>query len=256
MASAFIPPGGVRVFPNRRVPCLLYTSISTVFFPNISRLIQEKAYKHVSNVIQQVMTSTLCICIPLFTIMMVLSDRIIKVLFFRGAFDINAVNMTVVVLKIYLCAIIPMNLRILLEKVYYSMQDTKKPLIFSIISIIINIILSVVLIKPLGFMGLAIGTSISVWVSIFFYLSGFKTSKLRKIVVISKEIGKYCLSAFFMGIVCFFVNRNIFSTNQNTTMKELIGIVIIIVLGGFVYSTCLVILKTNIIQKFVGHIRG
>ena len=54
-----------------------------------------------------------------------------------------------------------MSLRLLLTRVYYSLQDTKTTMINGAIAVGFNVIFNLILVKSMGHAGLALGTSIS-----------------------------------------------------------------------------------------------
>ena len=59
----------------------------------------------------------------------VLSKPIVKLLFERGAFDISATLMTESALSMYSIGLVAYGLRDIINKVFYSLQDTKTPMI-------------------------------------------------------------------------------------------------------------------------------
>ena len=50
-----------------------------------------------------------------------------------------------------------MALRLLLTRVYYSLQDTKTPMVNGAISVVFNIVLNLILVKYMAHAGLASG---------------------------------------------------------------------------------------------------
>ena len=54
-----------------------------------------------------------------------------------------------------------------MTRAFYSMQNSAYPVVASIVSIIINIVLNFVFIKPFGYKGLALSTSIAAGVNFF-----------------------------------------------------------------------------------------
>ena len=54
------------------------------------------------------------------------------------------------------------------------MEDSKTPMINSIISIVFNISLNLILVKPLGYKGLAIATAVSAYIGLFLFNRSMK----------------------------------------------------------------------------------
>ena len=74
--------------------------------------------------------------------------------------------MTSSALFCYSIGIIGFGLRDILSRVFYSIQDTKTPMINGAIAMALNIVLNLILIKYIGHAGLALATSISALVCI------------------------------------------------------------------------------------------
>lgn len=89
------------------------------------------------------------------------SKEIVQILFGRGAFDENTVLFVSRALKIYALGIVGASFRDVLNKVFYSMKDTKTPMINGTIAVAVNIGLNVVLVRRFEYLGLAFATSIS-----------------------------------------------------------------------------------------------
>ena len=89
---------------------------------------------------------------------MVLSEPIVRILFQRGAFDTRATQMTAVALIFYSIGLIGVGLRDILTKIFYSVQDTKTPMINATIAVVMNICMNLLFIKYLKHAGLALAT--------------------------------------------------------------------------------------------------
>lgn len=55
-------------------------------------------------------------------------------------------------------------------QVFYSRKDTKTPVKADVIAVIVNVVLSIILMKPLKHGGLALGTSIAAMVNLSFLI--------------------------------------------------------------------------------------
>ena len=87
--------------------------------------------------------------------------EIVQILFGRGAFNENTVLFVSRALKIYALGIVGASFRDVLNKVFYSMKDTKTPMINGTIAVAVNIGLNILLVKKFKYLGLAFATSVS-----------------------------------------------------------------------------------------------
>lgn len=146
---------------NIAMVSILLTTLLAVLFPKISLLVTEKKYDLVQkNVVKSAIWITL-ISFPFISIIMIFSREIVGIIFGRGSFNHNDINMTASCLSLYTLGFLGMALRELVIRVFYAFKDTKTPVMNSGIGIIINIILSILLSKYMGLNGVVLATSIS-----------------------------------------------------------------------------------------------
>ena len=86
---------------------------------------------------------------------MIFSKEIIGLLFGRGAFTLEAIDMTANSLFYYSIGMLAFGLRDILSRAFYALQDTKTPMINGTIAVVLNIILNLILSRFLGIGGLA-----------------------------------------------------------------------------------------------------
>lgn len=94
--------------------------------------------------------------LPLAALIFVFSKEIVQILFGRGAFNENTVLFVSRALKIYALGIVGASFRDVLNKVFYSMKDTKTPMINGTIAVAVNIELNILLVKKFEYLGLAL----------------------------------------------------------------------------------------------------
>ena len=93
--------------------------------------------------------------------------------------------------------------RELFTRLQYSYQDSKRPMINSIVSIVINIVLSISLSKSYGIFGITIASSISVLCcAVFNIITSRKYNGFFSITYFRSKIIIWLLG----GIGCFYVN--------------------------------------------------
>lgn len=88
------------------------------------------------------------------------SDLIVKILLERGAFDANATLRTARALEFYSVGIFFQGMIVYLSRVYFSLGNTKTPMIIGVFAAAVHILFSWIAVNMIGYMGIAIGTSI------------------------------------------------------------------------------------------------
>lgn len=146
---------------NEMIQGFFILPLILVMYPKISKIILNNDVEKFKKTFSSVLISILCFIIPVSIWSMIFSNQIINFLFGRGAFDSRAIKMTSEALFFYSIGMIGIGLREVLSRVFYSMQDTKTPMINAIIGVLLNIVLNFLLSNFLGIGGLALATSIA-----------------------------------------------------------------------------------------------
>lgn len=146
---------------NGFVQGIFVSSIATVMYPIISKMAAEGNMNGIKSSIKESVTGSNLLVIPATVGSMIFAEPIVKLLFGRGAFDAQAIYLTSYALFFYSIGMAAFGLREVLSRVFYSMQDTKTPMVNAVIAMIMNIVLNIILSRFLGIGGLALATSIS-----------------------------------------------------------------------------------------------
>lgn len=138
------------------------------------------------------------ITVPAMVGLIALREPIVNILFQRGKFDYFATVGTAQALLFYSIGIWAIvGVRVVTAS-FYSMQDTKTPVKVAVIALAVNIILSVILMKPLKHGGLALANSIASCVN-FLLLFFFLRRKLEK--VDARKILHSFIKTFFAAVI-------------------------------------------------------
>lgn len=108
---------------------------------------------------------------PLSVFFFLLRAQIVRVLFGAGQFDWNDTIMTFQTLGYLLISLFAQATIPLLARAFYVRQDTFRPAVISIISVVLNIVLALVLAPSMGVRGLALAFSISAIVQLILLLA-------------------------------------------------------------------------------------
>ena len=193
---------------NEIVTGVIISSISVVLFANFTSHVAKKEYSKIEEELSLVMDVFVMILIPLMIIFIIDGYDITKLFFGRG--NLNDSNLTNIyyVLIGYSIGFIFQAFRANLIKVLYSFQQTKSTMYNGIISIIINIALSIILSKFLGLWGVSLATSLSMFMAtILAYKDVKKILPNLKIKNITKEYYKYVISGFITTLIILLVHK-------------------------------------------------
>ncbi len=147
-------------------------ALTTVIFPKLSSSMIRNESQEIRSIISESVDIVALITLPATFAIVFLSYPIVEILFQRNMFNETATLMTSGALTFYILGLFFASLRMIFEKVFYSMQKTKVPMINGLIAVAVNIAFDIILVKFMQHKGLALATSISSLVSaITLYIS-------------------------------------------------------------------------------------
>lgn len=224
---------------------ILAWPIATVLYPKVSAFLAGGRLKDAENSVRKSLELMGFIIIPVTVMVVILSEPIIGVLFFRGAFGKEEMRITAQVLAVYVISAIPISYRIILEKAYYAMKETKKTVIFSGIGIIVNIVLDLVLLKSYAHIGLAFATTCSCVVTTLCYTIWIARKRMHGLL--GKELLISTVQAvgasIVMGEVLNVLKHRFFQNVTENTFETLIKLILVTGISIIIYSICWIILE-------------
>lgn len=184
---------------------LFVTSIITVVYPSLSEHVANGNRSAFAAHLEKSFGIVAFITFPITVGFIVLAYPIIQILFQRGAFDATACHATAIALQYYAIGHAPMALIDVLKRGFWAMQDTKTPMYNAFITVGLNIIFNLILVRWMGHAGLALGTSLAAIASIIVLFSHIRNRvtfsstlwfSLAKITVNTGLMAAYCLWAW------------------------------------------------------------
>ncbi len=139
-------------------------ALGMTLLPMLSRALAEKDTAGSIGISSRAMEIGLFFSLPSAAAFIVIAEPIILTLFQRGAFAVEDALATSAVLAAYAPGIPALILVKILATSHFARQDTRTPLIAAAISATVNIALSLVLIRFVGVLGIALATSVGAWV--------------------------------------------------------------------------------------------
>src|SRR5699024_3120339 len=189
------------------------TAIITVIFPMFSKEANSENFIGLKKLLHTCLNIVLLITIPATIGMIVLANPAIKFAYQRGEFGEAATLMTSSALVFYSLGLVGNGVKAMLTRVYYSLKDTKTPMINSAIALILNFIFNLILVQFMGHNGLALATTISASVTAITLLLSLrkKIGNLGLRAMIQSSI-KILISSLIMGVIVYFTYHHMIVT--------------------------------------------
>jgi putative peptidoglycan lipid II flippase len=136
-------------------------SIATAAIPSLSQDAARGDPRGMGATFSSALRMMLVLNVPATVGLMVLSTPIVALLFEHGSFTAEAAAGTAAALMFYAPGLIGYSAIKLAVPTFYTLRDSRTPVIVGAVSVAFNIALSLLLVRLLGFQGLALGTSVS-----------------------------------------------------------------------------------------------
>ena len=132
----------------------------------------------------------------------------------------------------------------LLQPLYFAREDTKTPLRFAVISMLLNAILAITLLKVMGWIAVAVAASASAWVtSILLWISAKKFGRAASALKTStNRIKRTFFASLVMGIILWAASQNIYIAMQTSAERVFFAIGLVFA-GSTIYLVIVYMLQ-------------
>ncbi len=181
---------------------IVVTSIVTVTYPRMAKLVESENAEELSAVLRESLSLMAAFVLPATVGVMCFHREIVQLLFLSGAFSAEDVRATGEVLLFYALGLFAIGIREIGVRIFYSRKDARVPLINAAYMAGLNVALSFLFGKYFGLPGLALGTSVSLWVGAIGMLIHLKRGAMGlKLSRGMKNMAKIALASILMGAI-------------------------------------------------------
>jgi len=206
-------------------------AIGTVILPQLSKHVNSNENEKISLIQNKSLELSLFLSIPSTIALLLASEEIISALFGYGSFDEISVKNSSKALFYFAFGLPAFSLIKVFSSFYFARHNTKLPFYISLFSVLLNILISVIFFKKVGFIIIPIATTISSWVnSILLFIFLKKDNFFSFNLVFILRFFRILFSSVIMGVIIYYLII-FFKTNltydQSFKSVFLIGIVIV-----------------------------
>jgi len=215
-------------------------AVGTVMLPELSKHVKNNSFEQITDLQNRALELCLFLSVPAAVASVLASEEVVTSLFGYGSFNNVSVINTAIALTFFAFGIPAFSILKIFSNFFFARNDTKTPFYLSVVSVTLNIIISVSLFSRFGFVIIPIATSISSWINVFMHYYFIKKRDLH--IFDSKFIYKFprmILSVVVMGTVLylllgFFSDK--FDYNESWKFIYLFIIVIVSLISYFLIS--------------------
>ena len=219
-------------------------AIGTVLLPNLSKYVDNKNTSKINFIQNKSLELSLFLSLPATAALLVASNEITSALFGYGSFDELSVQNTSLALFYFALGMPAFAFIKVFSSFLFARHNTKIPFYFSLISVSINIIISLYFFSSIGFIIIPIATTISSWINSFlllFYLMKKNYFSINENFLF-KLLNISCLSVFsaflFSQLIRYFSDYLIYESDT-----KLLIIIILVIITLIFYIIASIITK-------------
>jgi len=176
-------------------------AIGVVLLPQLSKHISKRNKKKIDLIQNKALELSLFLSLPASVALVIGSDEIISALFGYGEFGENSVSNSAMALYYFSFGLPAFAMIKVFSNFFFANHDTKTPFYISLISVLLNILISIYFFKSIGFIIIPIATTISSWfnlVILFSYSQKRNLFSFNNIFI--KRFFRIVFSSVLMGL--------------------------------------------------------
>jgi putative peptidoglycan lipid II flippase len=230
-------------------------AISAAVFPTLSHYASLGQVGRMRDTVQQAIRWILFLTLPTAIVMIVLRRPIVNLLFQYGSFGPEARELTQAAFLFYSLGLAGHALVQILARVYFASRDTQTPLALTLISIGLNVVLSVTLAPFMGINGLALANSIATLIEAALLFILLASRARLRLVGLGVETLKQLSASLLMGVAMFgFIRVTNLPFDLFVDPPKLVlalQTILAAAVGGLVYLAAAYVLRIGELQEIV-----
>ncbi|MFL0194609.1 murein biosynthesis integral membrane protein MurJ [Clostridium sp. WILCCON 0269] len=140
-------------------------TIATIIYPKMARQTARNEINGMKDTLSKSLGTLILMILPMSFIVIMQSRPIVYILFQRGAFKEQLTIQTSILLGCYSLGFLAFGMRDFVCKAYYTLKDTRSPMINSAIAMCVNIVLIFIFKSLIGINGLALANATSMYIA-------------------------------------------------------------------------------------------
>ena len=254
LLASFLPAGSVSyLYYSDRIfqfPLALFgIALATASLPTMSDLVAHNKTDELKDTLSYALRMVIFITVPAMVGLALLRIPIVSTLFQRGIFTEHSTLLTAQSLFSFSVGLWAVAAVRVVVNVFYALQDIWTPVKVAIISIVCNLILCLLFMKPLLHAGLALAVSLSSMINLILLLTILRI-RLGRLGIknIIYSLGKIVINSTVMGVA-------VYLSYYTFPFPGVTSLAVSILLGIIVFISCSYLLKCEELLSLWGHIK-
>ena len=206
-------------------------AIGTVILPNLTKNVQSKDRSKIELIQNKALELSLFLSLPAMMALLIAPNEITSALFGYGEFDLNSTNNSARALFYFALGLPAFSIIKIFSSFLFARHNTKIPFYFSLISVAVNVIISLYFFKDVGFIIIPIATTASSWLNsllLFIYLNNKKYFSINLNLInnlLKIFMSTIITSIFFYNLIDYYSNRLLYENEYKLLVIMLLVII-------------------------------
>lgn len=176
-------------------------AIGVVLLPDLSRALRAGRDKDASHAQNRSIEFAAALTLPAAVALFVIPAEIVQVLFQHGVFSAADTAATAPALAAYAVGLPAFVAIKVLQPAYFAREDTRQPMRYGVVSMIVNVTAAFALFYAFGHVGIAAATSLAAWVNtVMLYVTLRRRGHLDVDPTLRRRMALLVLASLIMGI--------------------------------------------------------
>jgi putative peptidoglycan lipid II flippase len=223
-------------------------AFGVVLLPEITRLIRGKNELGANDAIGKGILFSMLLTLPAALAFMVAPAAFVGPIYERFQFDAEATRAVSLALAAFAAGLPAYVLLKVLQAAYFARENTNTPMRFALVNVGVNVAGSLILFPLIGFVGIAIATSLAGWVNVALLVVGLR-GRLGLGPNRRRQLGRTLIAAATMGVVVWLAHQGLETWFAGPQWQRVAALVLLVGSGFSAYALLALGLKATSIQE-------
>jgi putative peptidoglycan lipid II flippase len=222
---------------------LIGIGLGVVLLPELTRKIRARDDAAAVHSLNRGLELAMLLTLPAALALVVIPLPIVVVLFERGAFDHAAAEATAAALAAFALGLPSFVLVKVLQPAFFAREDTQTPFKITLVSVIANIALGLALFWPLKHVGLALATSLAMWLNTALLALGLRRRGFFALDQRSRSrLPRIALASLIMAVALWLALQGLGDWFQGDPGTRVAGLLVLLGVGLALYGASALLL--------------
>ncbi len=220
---------------------LIGIGLGTAILPTLSRQIGKGDHAAAQNTQNRALELALLLALPAATALVIAAVPLMRGVYQHGAFTPADTIGSARALAAFSLGVPAYVLIKILTPGFYARQDTKTPVRLAVMSMLVNLAGNLVLIWPLGHVGVALSTAAAAWVNVvLLYATLHRQRHLRIDARLKSRAVRIAGACVVMGVALALMTAPLDRHMAGSALERIVALALLCGVGGVVYAAALI----------------